>query len=1388
MPQVCNKMVTLGGVTILCEKLANVESFEVVENILRALGKIVHENAYSILAANGFLYLLQLIDFFDHVKQKSILSLLTTMVKYINAPENIETYLAPAMPLFKGIIVYRNSEEKSKEILELAISLYSAITDSIARMHELAPFNIGKLRKNYEFVAPKELMDNFFEILIAGSSSAGYLALTDKTWQNIMIALRYLCKFSPRVCKQFISNGIFQFIQGMLSSSPQPDADETTHIRIQEINESVVLLLDAILPQKQLSKALGKEAEGDVERVLIDSEKEKILMDQGEAITSLCKAVLPRIIAIYDESAALTTKFFCLQIIDKFYDMCLPEVIVKVLQPQAIAYFIYENLTSVESIFVCFGLKLCEVILQKLSKIYIRELKREGVFEIVNKLQDIEALSEKISQQSEKVWFTTENAYVKYFLSFAPKDQSKKEREKEKSEVPFQFPGYRSAPLKLKYYISTKSKQLLKNYFENPKIVNTEEIITATNIYNECQKLASQLDVLLKMGIMTTAGQWREVYQLLAEVLVSDINITNYELKCTGLISKLFYSLCVMPTEYVRMMLASNIEEVKEESEDARINAYISSQRNELTQLVIRHKVFISTMTKPCPGRSNALSELIRRLNEILMHIERSVNDNKESASGRYSMQKFSITLMYSPKGIKVTSGYTQQRKIVGEVPEEIKDVPELVKMHEIYSRIPLYSLMLPSWGTLKSAESFLKHKSSYSSRLLSFSASSAARTQTLDREELMEDEMYAEEQGMIPEILQFHTEIPEASISNVKPLTMKRESKHSKISFRFFYNGYELINKRESLGTIMNNYSTPAPDFPADAQGVLFFQLQEKKPSKKSEPKKKVEVKKSQSLLISNLTAVEQYLLNMCVCEIAFTESQIKDQDTMSCIKLLKAIHSCLGSIWRKDEIVLREISHIKESDFLNAKIEKLAKKQMQDSYQSLYLVASSWLKTIATQCPFTLTEQTRNLLFRMCFFDIRRSLHYLVKYLKISGNPSITGSSKLNRAKTKIHRKKIIESGIQIMNGHTSINDLLEFDFFDENGSGLGPTLEFYSLSASALREMKPLWRSMEKGTLFPAPLDPNKPEAGINRIGLNDVLEYFRLAGWLSARAILDERLVDLPFAELFWDLVIGKRPTFIDIKRLDEKIGRFLLELDRLRGQKTEILKVDALTKEQKKQQIEMLKLNDSLRIADMGLTFVLQGYDHIELKKGGKDIIVTIDNIEEYLDLTAVYTLHRTIHQQIQAFKEGFESLITIDALRCFKIEELEDLVCGGKEDKWVTTMLSDYIIPTQGFDKASPQYSQVLVYLSKLDLKMQRLFLQYATGSPRLPHGGFKTLNPKLTVAKRIIPEGASPDDYLPSVMTCQNFLKVPEYSSYDVLKAKFDYALKEGQNSFTLS
>ncbi len=45
-----------------------------------------------------------------------------------------------------------------------------------------------------------------------------------------------------------------------------------------------------------------------------------------------------------------------------------------------------------------------------------------------------------------------------------------------------------------------------------------------------------------------------------------------------------------------------------------------------------------------------------------------------------------------------------------------------------------------------------------------------------------------------------------------------------------------------------------------------------------------------------------------------------------------------------------------------------------------------------------------------------------------------------------------------------------------------------------------------------------------------------------------------------------------------------------------------------------------------------------------------------------------------------------------------------------------------------------------------------------------------------------------SSDDYLPSVMTCVNYLKMPDYSTFDIMSKKLGMAIREGQGAFHLS
>ncbi len=130
----------------------------------------------------------------------------------------------------------------------------------------------------------------------------------------------------------------------------------------------------------------------------------------------------------------------------------------------------------------------------------------------------------------------------------------------------------------------------------------------------------------------------------------------------------------------------------------------------------------------------------------------------------------------------------------------------------------------------------------------------------------------------------------------------------------------------------------------------------------------------------------------------------------------------------------------------------------------------------------------------------------------------------------------------------------------------------------------------------------------------------------------------------------------------------------------------------------------------------------------------------------------------------------------------------------------------DSIKADHGYNLDSKSVRNLLQTMSEFDVQQRRDFLQFITGSPKLPIGGmshyhitiffrsanyytgFKALTPMFTVVCKPSEPPYTSDDYLPSVMTCVNYLKMPDYSTVDVLREKLRVAIKEGQGAFHLS
>ncbi|KAA0714672.1 E3 ubiquitin-protein ligase TRIP12 [Triplophysa tibetana] len=524
-------------------------------------------------------------------------------------------------------------------------------------------------------------------------------------------------------------------------------------------------------------------------------------------------------------------------------------------------------------------------------------------------------------------------------------------------------------------------------------------------------------------------------------------------------------------------------------------------------------------------------------------------------------------------------------------------------------------------------------------------------------------------------------------------------------------------------------------------------------------------------------------------------------DDPSMEVILLLRVLHS-ISRYWfyLYDNAACKEIIPI--SEFINSKLTAKANRQLQDPLVIMTGNIPTWLTELGKTCPFFFPFDTRQMLFYVTAFDRDRAMQRL-----LDTNPEINQSDSQDSRRT-INRDELLKQAESVMQDLGSSRAMLEIQYENEVGTGLGPTQEFYALVSQELQRADlGLWRGEEvaltnpkgshEGTkymfssrgLFAVPFGRTTKPAHIAKIKMK-----FRFLGKLMAKAIMDFRLLDLPLGLPFYKWMLRHELSISshDLVNIDPGVAKSIQHLEDIIRQKKRIEQDRShnkvtQTRETLQQALESLNMN-GCSVEDLGLDFTLPGFPNIELKKGGKDVPVTIHNLEEYLRLVVYWTLNEGVSRQFESFREGFESVFPLHHLQYFYPEELDQLLCGSKSESWDVKTLMECCRPDHGYTHDSRAVRFLFEVLSSFDAEQQRLFLQFVTGSPRLPVGGFRSLNPPLTIVRKTFESTENPDDFLPSVMTCVNYLKLPDYSSIEIMREKLLIAAREGQQSFHLS
>jgi len=259
-----------------------------------------------------------------------------------------------------------------------------------------------------------------------------------------------------------------------------------------------------------------------------------------------------------------------------------------------------------------------------------------------------------------------------------------------------------------------------------------------------------------------------------------------------------------------------------------------------------------------------------------------------------------------------------------------------------------------------------------------------------------------------------------------------------------------------------------------------------------------------------------------------------------------------------------------------------------------------------------------------------------------------------------------------------------------------------------------------------LYPLPMARNTKSSHKNKIKTK-----FNFVGKFIAKAVLDNRMVDLPFSLPFYRWLLREESTLTsqDLRNIDPTIASTVSQLEGIVRKKRRLEEDAKLTPSEKQLRLKNLTM-DGCPVEDLGLDFTLPGYPNIELMKGGKDVTVTLENLAQYVKLVSHWLLIEGVSSQMEAVREGFEAVFPMSSLQMFYPEELDQIFCGSSVQN--SSTLNQWDVPT--------------------------------------------------------LTNSCKPDDYLPSVMTCVNYLKLPDYSSKQIMREKLRTASIEGQYCFHLS
>ena len=406
----------------------------------------------------------------------------------------------------------------------------------------------------------------------------------------------------------------------------------------------------------------------------------------------------------------------------------------------------------------------------------------------------------------------------------------------------------------------------------------------------------------------------------------------------------------------------------------------------------------------------------------------------------------------------------------------------------------------------------------------------------------------------------------------------------------------------------------------------------------------------------------------------------------TSTILRLLNILHELNANL---DDVLDESKETIKLNaeplaQFVNTKLTAKLNRQLEEPLIVASNCLPGWSEDLPRLYPFLFPFETRHLFLQSTSFGYSRSMTRWQNAQSVDDTRRDRHRDdrlfigRLQRQKVRISRTRILESAVKVMEMYGASSSVLEVEYFEEVGTGLGPTLEFYSTVSKEFSKKKvKLWRESESAEkdeyafgklgLFPAPMSTEQAESESGK----KILHLFKMLGKFIARSMLDSRIIEVSLNPTFFR--VGHYPSTVllslgAVKTVDGQLAKSLKLVKQFANEKTRIDENLQLSAAKRALAIQEIAIH-GVRIEDISLDFTLPGYPAIELVKNGASIQVTIDNVASYVDKVIDMTLGGGVQRQVDAFRAGFSQVFAYSALRAFTPSELV-MLFGRAEEDW----------------------------------------------------------------------------------------------------------------------